>query len=317
MTEFQHPPVQLFGRTTVSGTAVIGIVVDETTGAIKVKEVAPSGTITSENVDIVAQSYKPLIVQLNSGTNLAGTLTASQDTHTSFRTEALLAAGTNLAGTLTASQDTHTSFRTEALLAAGTNLAGTITARGETTDLQQSTPQDDEVFINALQTSAAMSAYRGIPVNGGGCWDSVRTLDAALGGTIGTLGVVAVGGTLTSIPSGTQDINVVGDTANLMKSTGGTVTFIGASATSAIQTRVLVSTSSTQLLAADSDRVSVIIVNGSGNDVFIGLGATASTLGIPLFNQGDSYELSMTNNYNGAVSAIAAVANSTLYISKF
>lgn len=88
-------------------------------------------------------------------------------------------------------------------------------------------------------------------------------------------------------------------------------------ADSAVQTRVLVGTSSTQLLAADSDRVSVIIVNGSGNDVFVGLGATASTLGIPFFNQGDSYEIGMENKYTGAVSAIAAAANSTLYISKF
>ncbi len=116
---------------------------------------------------------------------------------------------------------------------------------------------------------------------------------------------------------GKTKIRVAEDVVDLMKSTGGTVTFIGASANTAVQTRVLVSTSSTQLLAADSDRVSAIIVNGSGNDVFIGLGATASTVHIPLFNQGDSYEINMTNRWDGAVSAIAAAANSTLYISNF
>lgn len=95
------------------------------------------------------------------------------------------------------------------------------------------------------------------------------------------------------------------------------VTVLGKTSTSADHNRYLIGTSSTQILDANPDRVSVLIVNGSDNEVFIGLGTTASTLGIPFFNKGDSYEINQTNRWTGAVSAIASAANSTIYVTEF
>ena len=54
MVEFKFKPVQLFARTGVDTTEVASLVVDPDTGALKVVEVAPSGTTVTENVKIVA-----------------------------------------------------------------------------------------------------------------------------------------------------------------------------------------------------------------------------------------------------------------------
>jgi len=48
-----------------------GDVYDSTNKAIKVVEIAPSGTVKTENVDIVAQSYSPLIVRTDSSSTIA------------------------------------------------------------------------------------------------------------------------------------------------------------------------------------------------------------------------------------------------------
>ncbi|RLF59330.1 MAG: hypothetical protein DRN25_04160 [Thermoplasmata archaeon] len=54
MVEFKFKPVQLFARTGINTTEVASLVVDPDTGALKVVEVAPSGTTVTENVKIVA-----------------------------------------------------------------------------------------------------------------------------------------------------------------------------------------------------------------------------------------------------------------------
>ena len=48
-----------------------GDVYDSTNKAIKVVEIAPSGTVKTENVDIVAQSYSPLTVRTDSSSTIA------------------------------------------------------------------------------------------------------------------------------------------------------------------------------------------------------------------------------------------------------
>ena len=148
--------------TSLSGTLDVNVVGD-TANLMK----STSGTIaeitnvgSTVDVNIVAQAHVPLITQLYSGTNVAGTM----DTRATQITSPWVTQS-NVSSTANVVQRTTP---WESRLYSGTNLAGSITA------LQGTDP-----------------------------W--------------------TISGTVTTSLSGTLDVNVVGDTANLMKSTGGTI----------------------------------------------------------------------------------------------
>lgn len=75
--------------------------------------------------------------------------------------------------------------------------------------------------------------------------------------------------------------------------------------TTPANTGVNVTTASTAILAANSDRLYAIIVNASDTLIYLGIGAAAvAGKGIYLKANGGSYEINWTNLYTGAIYGI-------------
>lgn len=81
-----------------------------------------------------------------------------------------------------------------------------------------------------------------------------------------------------------------------------------------VSTGVTVTSSSTSVLAASSGRVYAVFVNDSSNPIYLTLGPTAvSGSGVRLNADGGSYEINLSNDYIGVVTAIAS-GNSNLTV---
>lgn len=75
--------------------------------------------------------------------------------------------------------------------------------------------------------------------------------------------------------------------------------------TTPANTGVNVTATSTQILAANADRLYAAIVNASDTDIWISLGAAAVLdQGIPLNAHGGNYEITWENLYKGVIYGI-------------
>lgn len=78
---------------------------------------------------------------------------------------------------------------------------------------------------------------------------------------------------------------------------------------------VSVGSSSTQVLAANDDRVYAAIVNDSDEDVYLARGQTAvMNQGIRINSGGGSYEITELNPWTGVVNAISASGSKTVTV---
>ena len=88
-------------------------------------------------------------------------------------------------------------------------------------------------------------------------------------------------------------------------------------ATTSTITRTLVGVASTNVLAANANRIFAELVNDSDNVIYLALGTPAvMNRGIRLNANGGEFEIGLTNLYTGAVTAIAGVAASNLTVSE-
>ena len=192
----------------VGGTVDIfhSSVYDSSSTAIRVMEVSPSGTSVTENVDIVGQSHVPLLAQLYAGSNVAGTMTVTQGTFTDLRVEAWLHSGSNAIGSLYGATSTVVAVQ-----------SGTYTVSGTvTSSFSPSGTQDVNIVGDTV----------GLMLSTGGTIAEVTSIGSTIAADVTQItSPWVISGTVTSSfsPSGTQDINIVGDTVGLMLSTGGTI----------------------------------------------------------------------------------------------
>lgn len=161
--------------------------------------------------------------------------------------------------------------------------------------------------------------------------DAIKSVIPDAGGSSS----VSVTGTVTTTPSGTQNVNVTnaaGASAVNIQDGGNSITVDGTvtsvpSGTQNVSTKTdltpssptaaTVGVASAQAVAANSNRKGLILVNTSVNTISIGLGATAVlNSGITLYPGGvfqmDEYCFDL-----GAVNAIASSASSNLAIQEF
>jgi len=81
------------------------------------------------------------------------------------------------------------------------------------------------------------------------------------------------------------------------------------------ETCCVVTTASTQVLAANPNRLYARFQNISDTVIHLSLGGTATTsLGVYLAASGGAYEINQNNRYTGAVSAISSVTNKNLLV---
>lgn len=89
--------------------------------------------------------------------------------------------------------------------------------------------------------------------------------------------------------------------------------------TASTPTTATVGTSSAQVVASNSSRKGLCIVNLSSNTISIGLGSNPAVLnsGITLTQLGSVYEMSEYDYVTGAVNAIASASSSVISIQEF
>ena len=87
--------------------------------------------------------------------------------------------------------------------------------------------------------------------------------------------------------------------------------------TTPANTTVNVGVASTQILAANSDRLYAAITNDSDTEIYLGIGAAAvAGQGVPLTTKGSSYEINWTNLYQGVVNVICSEADKLLIVTE-
>lgn len=114
------------------------------------------------------------------------------------------------------------------------------------------------------------------------------------------------------VPDG-EFLGTEGTLLDILAALGGGLAF--PKATTATNTSVTVGTSSTAVLAANTDRKILILVNASDEAIYISLSSTAvQGDGIYLSPSGGALTLDLQGMYTGAVSAICASGSKELTV---
>lgn len=186
-------------------------------------------------------------------------------------------------------------------LIAGVGVGGSITtidSSGGTIQVNtELTLAADNVSIGNIKTFSNSSGTQYF-----GLVDSSRRIILAPSSTVVIDATSTIGAAIYGGLTGTDS------TVSLYSNTS-TVNVVPLNNSSATEIRAQV-VGSTQLLSANSSRITTLIQNVSTVDAYIGFGASASTLGFRLIENG-AYEINQTNMYNGAISIISESAVST------
>lgn len=107
--------------------------------------------------------------------------------------------------------------------------------------------------------------------------------------------------TLSKVPHRAMDVNILSEALTFTRNTG-----------------ITVGTSSTSILAVNTSRKTATFVNDSDTTIYLFLSddAPGTGQGIRLNASGGSYEINVTNLYNGAITAICASSNKNLCVTE-